>query len=503
MTLKLPTTEGLKARAAELGLTFTDDYARSMIGFMANFADGYDLVDELADAVPPVKYPRSGWTPPADGENPLGAWFVKCSIKGAETGKLAGRTVAVKDTIAVAGLPLSCGTSVLDGYEPDFDATVITRLLDAGAEITGKAVCEYFCTSGGSATSATGPVRNPHNPDHSAGGSSSGSAALLAAGEVDLALGGDQGGSIRIPASFSGIYGMKPTHGLVPYTGIMGMEPSIDHVGPMTANVADNALMLEVLAGEDGYDGRQRACPVAPYTEALGKDISALRIGVVTEGFGQPFSEADVDECVREAADRLAALGARIGEVSIAMHPAGQAIWSPITLEGFLHTMNMNGHSCNCEGVAMTGLWDALEGWQSRASGFPHTVLALLLFAGHAFEETGGRTYLKAQNLRRTLRAAYDEALADYDLLLMPTTQMKAHPIPAPDGSFEEYMVHCLTNIGNTCQFDVTGHPAMSIPCGLRHGLPVGMMLVAKHHDEMTIYQAAHAFEQSADWRDM
>ena len=168
-----------------------------------------------------------------------------------------GRTVALKDTVLLAGVPLMNGASVMEGYVPEVDATIVTRMLDAGATITGKAVCEYFCLSGSSFTSATGPVHNPVKYGYSAGGSSSGSAALVGSGAVDMSIGGDQAGSIRIPAAFSGIVGMKPTHGLVPYSGIMSMEVSIDHIGPMTANVADNALLLEVLAGPDGYDNRQ------------------------------------------------------------------------------------------------------------------------------------------------------------------------------------------------------------------------------------------------------
>src|SRR5262249_49194532 len=151
--------------------------------------------------------------------------------------------------------------------------------------IAGKAHCEYFCFSGGSHTSAHGPVVNPRKPNYSAGGSSSGSAALLAAGEVDLAIGGDQGGSIRMPSSFCGVYGMKPTHGLVPYTGIMPIELTLDHTGPMSLNVSDNALMLEVIAGPDGLDPRQINVTTDNYSKALTGEIGNLRIGVVKEGF--------------------------------------------------------------------------------------------------------------------------------------------------------------------------------------------------------------------------
>src|SRR5437660_2419057 len=180
------------------------------------------------------------------------------------------------------------GASTLEGYVPNVDATVAIRILDAGGTIVGKSHCEYFCLSGGSHTNATGPVHNPHKRGYSAGGSSSGSAVLVAKGEVDMAIGGDQGGSIRIPSSFCGIYGMKPTHGLVPYTGIMPIELTLDHAGPMTATVADNALLLEVLAGADGLDPRQYAPRTAPYTEAPGRGVDGLRIGLLQVGQRPP-----------------------------------------------------------------------------------------------------------------------------------------------------------------------------------------------------------------------
>ena len=186
---------------------------------------------------------------------------MKTSIKGASSGPLKGKKVAIKDNVMVAGVPMMNGNSILEGYVPEIDATVVARLLDAGAEIVGKTHCESYCISGGSHTGAKGPVHNPYKMGYSAGGSSSGSGVVVALGEADMALGGDQGGSIRMPSCWCGIYGMKPTHGLVPYTGIMPIEIFVDHTGPMTATVTDNALMLEVIAGPDGYDPRQYGTP--------------------------------------------------------------------------------------------------------------------------------------------------------------------------------------------------------------------------------------------------
>ena len=216
------------------------------------------------------------------------------------------------------------GASTMEGYVPDVDATVATRILDAGGTIVGKTVCEYFCFSGGSHTSASGPVHNPHRMGYSAGGSSSGSAAVVALAEVPMALGGDQGGSIRIPAAFCGVYGMKPTHGLVPYTGVMPIELTLDHTGPITATVEDNALLLEVLAGPDELDPRQYGGAVAkPYREALTKSAAGLRIAVVEEGFGHSQSQSQVDAIVREAAERFKGFNATVDTVSIPMHRDG------------------------------------------------------------------------------------------------------------------------------------------------------------------------------------
>jgi amidase len=259
MAVNRPTVAQLQEVARGLGIHLSDEHAATYLAILQPNFDAYDLIDALPDFLPQVTYPRTPGYRPAGEENKYGAWYVKSTIKGASAGKLAGKTVAVKDNVCVAGVPMMNGASTLEGYVPNIDATVVTRVLNAGATVAGKAVCEYFCFSGGSHTSSTGPVHNPRRMGYSAGGSSSGCAALVAAGEVDLAIGGDQGGSVRIPSSYCGIFAMKPSHGLVPYTGIMPIESTIDHTGPMTGNVTDNALLLEVLAGPDGLDPRQHA----------------------------------------------------------------------------------------------------------------------------------------------------------------------------------------------------------------------------------------------------
>jgi amidase len=501
-TVKAPTAAQLGEVAAELGFHFSAaDLEAHREALLASFG-AYNLVDRLPDDVPPVRWPRLPGRRPSPEENRYGAWYVKSEITGAAAGKLAGKKVALKDNICLAGVPMMNGASTLEGYVPEIDATVATRILDAGGTIAGKTVCEYFCFSGGSHTSASGPVHNPHRIGYSAGGSSSGSAAVVAAGEVPMALGGDQGGSIRIPAAFCGIYGLKPTHGLVPYTGIMPIELTLDHTGPMTATVEDNALLLEVLAGPDGLDPRQYGAAAKPYREALGRGAAGLRIAVVEEGFGHAQSASQVDAVVREAAERYRGLGAAVEAVSIPMHRTGGAIWLPVAAEGALiQMMQGNGFGFNWQGLYVTSMLDFHSGWKSRADELSDTLKNTMLLGHYMATRYRGHYYAKAQNLVRRLRRAYDEVLARYDLLLMPTLPIVATPLPEANAPIGEILQRGFEMLANTAQFDCTHHPAMSLPCGLVDGLPVGMMLVAKEFDEETIYRAAAAFERGVDWK--
>ena len=502
MTFELPHEDELKTLAAAMGLSLDDTQTATLIRNMGPFANGYRYLDELGDNLPALRYPKRSYRFPEQEENPLGAWYVKTGLQGKDEGPLAGRTVAIKDNIFVAQVPMMNGSSLLEGFMPEFDATVVTRLLDAGASITGKAVCEFLCVSGASVTASSGVVRNPHNPAYSAGGSSSGSAALVANGDVDLALGCDQAGSVRIPSSFCGVYGMKASFGLLPYTGIMGMEAMLDHVGPMTANLRDNALMLEVLAGYDGMDSRQRQLRVHSYTEALGEDVQGMKIAVVKEGFGHPLSEPDVDQCVLAAADRLAGLGAEVSEVSIPMHPDGVSLWGAIISDGLWETLRNNGLSVNTNGFSSPTLAQYLSGWQQKLAQFPVN-LHMVLLLGNYLQRYAGKYYAQAKNHLPRLVQSYDRVLQEHDLLLLPTTLMQARRNPATGaaGADDEIIYVALNTVLNTCQFDITGHPALSVPCGMRNGLPVGMMLVGKHFDEPAIYRAAYGFEQSCEWR--
>lgn len=502
--VKTPTLEELRIIAAQFGFDLSTEDLASFQALMAGSLASYARLQELIEPRLPVKYPRSPGYRPDRQEDPLNAWYYKTAIKGAPRGPLRGRTVAIKDNVCVAGVPMMNGTSVLEGYVPDVDATVVTRILDAGGEIAGKADCESLCFSGASHTTDNGPTLNPYDRARTAGGSSAGSAALVAAGEVDMAIGGDQGGSIRIPACWCGVYGLKPTHGLVPYTGAFPIETTIDHLGPLARSTADVATLLEVIAGEDGMDPRQYRVKPEAYTKALSGSVEGLRIGIVPEGFAWPgLSQADVDDMVMRAAGRFEQLGAVVSTVPVPMHRDGIHIWNAIAVEGATALMlKGNSMGTNWKGYYTTSLLDAFaRGWRSRPDDLSETTKLVLLTGEYMQSRYHGRFYAKAQNLALKLKASYDAALQQVDLLVMPTLPMKATKIPAPDASREECITRALEMLPNTAPFNVTGHPAMNVPCGLSQGLPVGMMLIGKSFGESTVLRAAHAFEHSFDWK--
>src|SRR6516225_8892540 len=497
--LRKPPLPELERIAKSYNLNLSRDDLTSFRNLMDGVLASYRRLDQFAEPTLAVKYPRDAGFRPSASDNPLNAWYWRCSIKGATSGPLAGKKVAIKDNVCVAGIPMMNGSNVLEGYVPDVDATIVTRILDAGGEIVGKAVCEHLCFSGGSHTSDTGPVLNPHDPKRSAGGSSSGSAALVVAGECDMAIGGDQGGSIRIPSAYCGCVGHKPTHGLVPYTGVFPIELTLDHTGPMARTAAECALLLEVIAGPDGLDPRQPpGLRTDAYTKRLTGDARGLRIGIVKEGFGLSNSEPDVDMTVRQAAQSLSRAGAELTDLSIPLHRDGIHIWNAIAVEGA--TMFMvagNSMGTNWKGQYITSLLDFYgRSRRVRANDLSDTVKLVILLGQYMQDNYQGRYYAKAQNLSRVLTAAYDEALRQVDLLLMPTLPLKATLLPPPNASREDYVARALEMLANTCPFDVTGHPAVTVPAGMSEGLRVGMMLMGRHWEDGTVLRAADAFQK-------
>lgn len=283
-------------------------------------------------------YPRTNVHRPVPEDRDKGGWATKATVKSTnpKSAQLKGRTIALKDNIALAGVVCTNGTAAVD-WVPEIDATIVTRILDAGGIITGKAACENNCFGAVSDTSFTGPVHNPYADGYSTGGSSSGSGRLVASGAVDMAIGGDQGGSIRLPSANCGLVGLKPTWGLVPYTGVISLEATIDHVGPMCKTTQDAALLLEVIAGSDGIDDRQPynlAHGSIKYSEELKKHLatkekplSGMKIGILKEGFEDPLQDANVENTCRAAISKFTDLGAEVKEISIPLHKDSGMIW--------------------------------------------------------------------------------------------------------------------------------------------------------------------------------
>ncbi|XP_041349793.1 amidase-like isoform X2 [Gigantopelta aegis] len=391
------------------------------------------------------------------------------------------------------------GSKILEGYTPEFDATVVTRILDEGGHIIGKTVCEDCCFSGSSFTCSTGPILNPHDETRSAGGSSAGSAALVAGNKVDLALGGDQGGSIRIPSSFCGIVGLKPTYGLVPYTGAGSIETTVDHLGPMARTVQDCALLLEVIAGLDGKrDPRQpRDLTVPEYTKLLDAGIAGKKIGLLDEGF-HFCKEEDVKNVVQTAALKLAQAGATVGHVSVPEHLDGETLWFAIcVLGGYDCMIKDSGVGSLRKGHYATSLHEATNrGFTTRPYDLPISMKLTAITGEYVSRMYGKKFYAKGQNLNMLLTEAYDKALEKYDVLILPTLPYKATKLPVEGSSTSDLFENAFTMLHNTAPFDISGHPALTINAGFSESLPVGMMIVGRHFDETTVLQVARAFEK-------
>jgi len=516
--VNLPSVTRVQELAESFGIEMSQEQAVAYQGFMQGVVNSSRRVDAMTEDKPEVKYPRTTGYRPKPEDNPYNAWYWRSDIKGSGKGILKGLKVGIKDAVCVAGLPMMNGSRLFEGYVPDIDATIVTRILDAGGTVIGKTNCEDMSFSGGSHTCALGPVRNPHNPGHSAGGSSGGSGAAIAAGDCELTTGGDQGGSIRIPASHNGIVGHKPTYGLVPYTGAMMIEMTMDHVGPMADNVENCARLLSAMAGPDPLDPRQRGVIpknyVKDYTAALGKGCKGIKIGVLEDGFGfpdpwgdtgLPGSEKGVDKKVRDTIARLKKKGASITKVSNPRHQDAFHLWSIIILEGATAFMlKGNGIGSNWSGFYNSQLLDNVaKSAKSRINDISVSAKLVLLAGEYLQNDYHGRYHAKAQNIRAQINRSYDELLEKYDVLVMPSVPMVAPPIPDVDSPLEERVGNSLNMIHNTACINLTGHPAISVPCGMSGGLPVGFQIVGKQFDDLTVLQVADAVEKLGNWKNM
>ena len=308
MTISAPSADAVFKMSDDLGLSVTASEAAEYASLIAGVLPAYDAAAAFMEGHAPVPKKRPS-SVPNSAENRHNAWSVRTSIKEKQTGKLAGKRIAIKDSVMVAGVPMANGSNLLEGFVPGWMRKWSRVFSTKAAKLLERPPANICACLAEVIRHRTGPVTNPWKEGYSAGGSSSGSAVVLATGEADMAIGADQAGSIRMPASYSGIVGMKATYGLVPYTGVAPIEATFDHVGPMSRTVEDNARLLEVIAGEDGIDPRQRGVRKTSYLEGLKDGVAGLRIGIVKEGFGTQGAEPDVDAAVLRAVEGLEEVG--------------------------------------------------------------------------------------------------------------------------------------------------------------------------------------------------
>jgi amidase len=488
------------ARSANFALDSVEaEEYRALTDFLLGVMDE---VDEQ-EPVPPenVRASRNAGRRPEPGEDPLNSIVRWCRVGADENGPLAGKRIALKDSIAIAGIPMTCGSRLLDGYVPVEDSVVAARILRAGGEVVAVTNMDNFAFSGGGDTSWYGPTLCPFDRSRTAGGSSSGSAAGLWYEGIDSSVAGDQGGSIRVPAAWCGVVGLKPTHGLVPYTGIVGIDQTFDHAGPMAQSVEATALLLQVLAGKHPSDPRQRDVETKDCVKAVAEaplDFRGVRLGVVAEGLGEVVgADKRVVGAFQEAVERLRSLGAKIRELSLPEHVQCGGVAFAGYVEGMTALLRGGGNGYHWSGRYCPELALALsERLASRADDLPPSVKAVFMTGVHLGRLYRGAIYAKAQNLRPRLRDAYDRALGESDALLFPTTPGLPHPND-PELAISERVKRGWAVLANTYPTDFTGHPALSIPAAEAEGLPVGVMFVGRHFSDDYLLALARTYERA------
>ena len=503
MPIRRPSFADIQNSSDSCHLQLTEAELKDFHELVCENLDMYDELEQYPDQHRPViAATRISLSRPTPEDDPLNAIVQYCSVSTGKKGPLSGKRIGVKDTICVAGIPMSCASRLLYGFTPDIDATIVTRMLEAGAHITAILNTDDFAFSGGGHTSAYGVTKNVANSKHTAGGSSCGSAAAVGSKLVDFAIGGDQGGSIRIPSSWSGTIGLKPTHGLVPYTGIVGFDLTIDHIGPMTTNVADAALMLSILAGADSADPRQQdTVPVQDYKKALNGNIKGLKVAVIKEGFGSKYSMKEVDNSVKDAIKVLKKLGAIVQEISVPEHRMVSPVWNAVACEGGVSSFYAGHHAYQHKGWYYPQLMSSMRrGIKTNGGDFSTTAKMGVLIADYMSNQYNGIFYARARNFSNLINAAYEKVFEQFDIVAMPTTPQTAMEIPSsPDVDRKLFTRNALNMCGNTAAFNLTGHPSISIPCKGVRKLPVGLMLTGRHFDDATVLRVAHAYEHFSE----
>ncbi|KAI0477486.1 putative amidase [Xylariaceae sp. FL0804] len=494
-----------------------DDY----VNLLGKAKAAFEAVEAMDDyqPTPDGSSPRNNIHLPDRSDNTLGAWAYRCTCSHSHPSSslLQDRTVCFKDNIAMAGVPCLLGTDTFTGWVPVTDATVVSRVLDHGGTVAGKAVCENLSRGAVSSTAASGPVDNPYAKGYSAGGSSSGTAALVASGAVDMGIGCDQGGSIRIPAALCGLYGFKATLGLVPYTGIASNDASVDFVGPITKDCLDCAELLQAIAGVDGLDDRQIAGVPFPqdvpkYADilkgmSLTDGLRGVKIGVLKEGLEPAALDAGVKDKFYAAVKVFEKLGAEVKEVSVPIHSQARSLYTVMSKMG--NHMGMLGRATGRRGVLLTDLFEKknLPYTQEVFDKMNNTSKDGLL-AGELGWTQYPQAYPKSVNLMRKVQHAYDVALREVDFLVMPTTVTPSNPYPSPDATPQQQADASVGKLENTAAFNGSGHPALAMPIGFvpakedpKLQLPASLQIVGRYWDEVGILKAAYAWEKAQDWK--
>ena len=408
---------------------------------------------------------------------------------------LAGVPLAIKDNLCTKGIRTTCSSRMLETFVPPYESTVTERLWDAGAVLLGKTNLDEFAMGSSTETSAFGPSRNPWNPEKVPGGSSGGSAAAVAAGECVASLGSDTGGSIRQPAAFCGVVGLKPTYGRVSRYGLVAFASSLDQVGPFTTSVADAAELLQVIAGEDPRDSTCLKAPVPDYRAALTQPVKGLRVGIVRECMEAEGLDPQVKASVQAAAEQLQALGCELVEVSCPRFNDGIATYYVIApSEASANLARYDGVKYGYRAADAASLAEMTA--RSRAEGFGDEVKRRILIGTYALSAGYVDAYYKkAQQVRTLIRRDFDRAFDTVDVLLTPTSPTTAFGFGAhSEDPLAMYLADLLTIPAN-----MAGLPAISLPCGFdTAGLPIGVQLITGVLQEERLLQVAWHYEQAA-----
>jgi aspartyl-tRNA(Asn)/glutamyl-tRNA(Gln) amidotransferase subunit A len=415
-----------------------------------------------------------------------------------KTVPLMAMPIAVKDNICTTGVATTCASRMLVDFVPPYDASVVARLRERGVLLLGKTNMDEFAMGSSTENSAFGPSRNPWNTGYVPGGSSGGSAAAVAADECAAALGSDTGGSIRQPAAFCGVVGLKPTYGRVSRYGLVAFASSLDQIGPITKDVADAALLMNAIAGHDPLDSTSADLPVTDYTKALRKkDLKKLRIGVPREYFSDGL-DPEVEQAVLQAVEVLKDLGGEVQEISLPTTTAAVATYYLIaTAEASSNLARYDGVRY---GLRAKQAKDLLELYmQSRQEGFGPEVKRRIMLGTYALSAGYYDAYYgKAQAVRTLIRRDFAAAFETVDLIAAPVTPSPAFKLGE---KLQDPLQMYLSDI-YTISVNLAGIPAISIPCGFsKAGLPIGLQLLGKPFQEDVVLRGAHAYEQAMEWR--